>query len=656
MNAPPSEPLIGASRPSPSRKPLIVALALAALVVVSFWPASNAGFIRFDDPEYVFENPHVLSGLNASSVTWAFTTYHASNWHPLTWLSLMLDVQLIGADPVVFHISALLWHAANTVLLFFLLRKLTGAFWRSAFVAALFAVHPLHVESVAWISERKDLLSTFFFLAAIWAWLNSLGVGPGGVAAQRVANQTSGSKSWYIGALVLFSLGLMAKPMIVTLPFVLLLLDHWPLNRWSRKAARSLLLEKAPFLGLSALSCFLTMMAQSRGGAVKSLHDFSFLERLGNAAVSYGRYLWKTIWPVDLAVFYPHPGAWPIGLVIAAVLLIAGMSVAAWAVRRTHPWVFTGWFWYVGMLVPVLGVVQVGIQSMADRYSYVPLIGVFILAAWTVGEWARSRVEAQAPLRFLAAVILVACSGLTWRQSALWLNDETLFSHALRVTKDNVLAHNNLADYLLRQGRPTEAIPHLQAVLRLQPDYYYAHNNLGSALTQIGQYEQALASIRRALDLNPQYALSHLNLADTLTLLGRSAEAHQAYARAVEIDPRLAAAYNNWAGLFYREEKFQEAVEKYRLAVQLNPNLVPARAGLARALANTGALQAAASEYAQVIALAPQSPRLRVDAARVLLQLGLTNDALRELGAALSLEPDHQAATALLQSIGVNRR
>lgn len=655
MNAPPSTQASEAATSSPSRKPLVVALALAALVVVSFWPVSNASYIRFDDPEYVFENAHVLSGLNSGSLAWAFTTYHAANWHPITWLSLMLDVQLLGADPGVFHLSALIWHAINTVLLFFLLRRLTGAFWRSAFVAALFAVHPLHVESVAWISERKDLLSTFFLLLTIWAYANYV------TLRQRASAHTSEATPqnpwyWFAGALLLFALGLMAKPMVVTLPFVLLLLDHWPLRRWSVRTASHLVLEKAPFLFLSAISCFVTVVAQSKGEAVKSLHEFPFLERLGNASVSYVRYLWKTVWPLDLAIFYPHPGAWPVGLVVVAILFVVGMSLAAWNLRHRHGWLFTGWFWYVGMLVPVLGVVQVGIQSMADRYSYVPLIGIFILGTWAVGEWGRRRVDAQGPLRFLAVLILIVCTGLTWRQSSLWLNDETLFSHALRVTKDNVLAHNNLADYLLRQGRPAEAIPHFKETLRLQPNYYYAANNLGSALTQIGRYDEALASIRRALELNPRYALSHLNLADTLTLMGKFPEAHQSYARAVELDPRMAAAYNNWGGLFFRENRFQEAVEKYEVAVKLSPNLIPAWGGLARSLTSAGALPRAAAAYAQAITLAPESPRFRVDAARVLLQLGRTNDALQELSAAVTLEPGYRAATELLQSLGARPR
>lgn len=625
----------------PSRKPLFAALTLAALVIISFWPVSNASFVHFDDPDYASQNPRVLSGLTFAGVRWAFTTFHAGNWHPLTWISLMADVQLLGPDPAVFHLGNLLWHAANTVLVFFVLRALTGAFWRAVFAAALFAIHPLHVESVAWISERKDVLSTFFLLLTLGAYAKFAG-SPVQIPARRGA---------YGVALVFFALGLMAKPMLVTVPLLLLLLDWWPLNRWSRQAAGGLILEKIPFLMLSALSSAVTVLAQQAGGAVKSLEQFPLSERLGNAAVSFARYLWKTVWPAELAIFYPHPGAWPSWQVWMSVALVGGISMVAWVWRRRWGWLFTGWFWFLGTLVPVLGVVQVGIQSIADRYTYVPLIGIFVAVVWGGAEWMGARPVLRRPLVAAAVLVLIVCAALTWRQSARWLNDETLFSHAIAVTRDNVLAHNNLADYLLRQGRAAEAIPHFQEVTRLQPDYYYAHNNLGSALTQSGRLEEALASIRRAQHLNPHYPLTYLNLGDTLSYLGRFTEAHEAYKQALKLDPKMAAAYNNWAALFFREKRFQEAADRYQMAIQLNPGLSPARVGFARALASAGALQPAATAYLEALKLAPQDPRLRIDYARVLLQTGQTNEAVKELRMALDLDPGHVPAQALLQSL-----
>lgn len=625
------------------RQPIIVCLLLAVITALAFAPLTNAGFINYDDPEYVAANPHVLAGLTAEGFRWAFTTFHAGNWHPLTWISLMLDVQLLGADPVIFHVMNLLWHIANAVLVFALFRALTGKFWLCAWVAAIFAIHPLHVESVAWISERKDVVSTFCFLLALINYHRF---------TSAVANPKSGNSAlWYALSLGSFALGLLAKPMLVTLPCVLLLLDWWPLQRWSAKKSRSLLLEKVPFFLVSAACAFATVVAQQRGGAVRTLEQFAIGERLSNAAVSYVRYLGKTFWPTDLAIFYPHPGAWPLPIVLLSVVLLVGISLAAWLLRGRYGWLFTGWFWFAGMLVPVSGVIQVGIQAMADRYMYVPLIGLSLAVGWSAWHLGISRPGIQRLLSVLGWGSVAICFVLTSQQAGFWRNDEALFRHTIQVTKDNALAHNNLADYLLANNRPGEAMPHYREVLRLDPKYYHALNNLGTALAQTGDSEQALASIRRAIEINTNYLPAYLNLADTLARMGRNKEAAAAYQAVLARDTGSAAAHNNWAGLLAREGRLQEAVQHYRSAVQVNPQLVPAWVGLARTLIGSGDLRQAAEAFATAVSLLPNDPQLRVESAQNWLHLGQTNNALQELNTALSLQPDFAAARSLLNTL-----
>ena len=463
----------------------IVCLLLALITLLVYLPVRHHEFLNYDDGGYVTENPMVQSGLTWAGVKWAFTTGELSNWHPLAWLSHMLDCQLFGLDAGSHHLVNVVYHAVNAVLLFLLLLRLTGAFWQSAFVAALFAWHPLRVESVAWVAERKDVLSAFFGLLALTAYVCHV---EGRKQRAAAPAQAPDARAWTLGyalALVFFALGLMAKPMLVTLPLVLVLLDYWPLRRipdialWDRRWL-ALVREKWPFFALTAASCVVTFLAQQRGGAVTNLEWYPLQLRLENSVVSYASYLLKLVWPVDLAVIYPLPQEIPAGQILAAVATLAVISWLVWRFRHCCPYLLTGWLWFLVMLVPVIGLVQVGFQSMADRYTYLPLIGVVMGITFGIGDWvARSKFKPLMPMLMLAAgLVLAGCLAATARQLRFWQNSETLFAHSLAVTKDNSIARNGLGLAFLRQGRVHEAIVQIQKALEFRPRNIEALNNL----------------------------------------------------------------------------------------------------------------------------------------------------------------------------------
>jgi len=490
-----------------------VCLVLVALTLGVFIQTRNHQFLHFDDPLYVTENPHVKEGLTGRNIAWAFTTFAASNWHPLTWLSHMLDVEFFGVNPGAHHLVNTLLHTINAMLLFFVLARLTGAPGCSAFVAALFAVHPLHVESVAWISERKDLLSTLFGFLMIWAY--------GWYSAKPSVKRHS-----LVG--VLFVLSLLSKPMWVTAPFLLLLLDLWPLQRLKGSPSEvdpsclpvpqfplpHLLTEKIPLLLLSAASSVITVVAQSRGGALNSLERLSLGARIENVFISYGRYLGKTFWPSALAAYYPQaqagPPAWQ---VVGALLLLLAITVLALRQVRTMPWLPVGWFWFLGTLVPVIGLVQVGSQAIADRYTYLPIIGIFIAVAWSAERIARGAPRMKVAMRLAAIVIVVMFSVVTFRQVGYWKDQESLFRHAIAVTQENGRAHHILSQDLAVKGKIEEALFHAREAVRLDPNNARAHKNLGYMLYRVGMVDEAIAEFQRAISLQPDYAEAHGNLA-----------------------------------------------------------------------------------------------------------------------------------------------
>ncbi|MCL6582232.1 MAG: tetratricopeptide repeat protein [bacterium] len=508
-------------------KQILIAIALVSLTLTAFVKVCGCGFVNFDDHQFVVENDHIKAGLTGHGIKWAFTTLHGGNYIPLTWLSHMIDCQLFGLNPAGHHLSNLLFHLANTLLLFWVLHLISAALWPSALVAALFALHPLRVESVAWIAERKDVLSTFLGMLTIWAWA-------------RYSRLPTLRR--YLVAFAFFCLGLLAKPMLVSLPLVLLLLDHWPLNRFPKAGVSagliSLVLEKLPLLAISGIVSLVTLIAQHRAGAVASLKAIPLKVRLINALVSYGRYLVKLIWPNQFAVFYPYPMSWPWWQVAASALLIVGLSALAVAVAKTQPYLLVGWLWYLITLLPVIGLVQVGRQSMADRYTYVPSIGLLIMAVWAAFEltakWCRR--YQIATLSASASAVILYLMICTAHQVRYWKNSLTLFEHALAVTANNYLAHYNLGVALAAEGRYQEAAIHYAEAIRIKPDYACAHNNLGFVLSKQKKLTEAEAHYRQAIKIKPDWALAHYNLGCLLAAQGRFDEADAHYRMAQKLE------------------------------------------------------------------------------------------------------------------------
>jgi hypothetical protein len=500
------------------RRDWLACLVLALATLAAYGPVGSAGFINLDDPQYVFDNPHVATGLRWENVAWAFTSPHVANWHPLTGLSHMLDCQLFGLDAGAHHWVNLVLHIANALLLFLVLRAMTGRFWPSGFVAALFALHPLHVESVAWISERKDVLSTLFWLlttAAYVRYVRQRGVGAYGLA------------------LALFALGLMAKPMLVTLPFVLLLLDYWPLRRLGaasmseagqavpqRETARRLLSEKVPFFALSLASIVMTLIFQRSSDAVVPLTAMPIATRLANAAISYVTYLVQTFWPFELAVYYPLPRVTDLGRAFGAALLLVGVSAGVLRAARRRPYLTVGWLWYLGTLVPVIGLVQVGGHAMADRYTYVPLIGVFIMLAWGIPETLGKRRHGRAVIAVLSLGTLLILGAASRRQVGYWTDSERLFRHALEVTTENARAHYSLGLALAASGRTGEALDQYRETLRIERAYPAAHYQLGVLFEREGRIEEAKREYQRELKKFPGNGYAHNNLGVMLSRLG----------------------------------------------------------------------------------------------------------------------------------------
>ncbi|HEX4263606.1 MAG TPA: tetratricopeptide repeat protein [Verrucomicrobiae bacterium] len=557
-------------------RPRTICLLLALVTVLVYSPVRHAAFVVFDDPDYVGDN-HVQAGLTWAGVKWAFTTWHASNWHPLTWLSHMVDASLFGPNSGAQHLVNVLFHAANALLLFLLLFRATSKLWPAAMVAALFAWHPLHVESVAWVSERKDVLSTFFGLLAVMAYARF----------SRRDRQGPSSKSWYVGAVVLFALSLMAKPMLVTLPFVLLLLDIWPLERWRSFETRNvprLLLEKAPFLLLTLASCVVTFLAQ-RSVAVMSLEQRPLGLRLANALVSYVEYLGKMIWPARLAVIYPLPDEIPMWQIVGGAVILAAISWMAWAARKTRPYLLVGWLLYLGTLVPVIGLVQVGGQAFADRYTYVPSIGIFIALAYGAADLAvRFRIPRIATAA-IATLVLAANLFGTERQLAFWQSSETLFTHAIELTKKNAVAHLNLGVALEQDNRQPEALKEYRAAVQIDPHRFQSHNNLANLLATMGSRDEALKEYLEALRLNPNAALAHVNLGTLYVDMGRFDDAMREYSEAARLAPEDPRPHYLIGKVSLRRRQSGEAVKYFREALLLGPNDFQTLTWLARVLA-----------------------------------------------------------------------
>ena len=611
---------------------------LLMLVGAVYAPVAGFDFVSYDDGVYVYANPPVREGLSRSGVRWALTTRHAANWHPLTWLSHMLDVSLLGTAPGRHHLSSLAWHLVNALLVFMALRGLTGRGRLALLVAAAFALHPLQVESVAWVAQRKSLVSTMFWLLTLWAY---------GVYARR-----PGLRSYSLVVCGLCA-GLMAKPMAVTLPCVLLLMDAWPLGRWVKVPKGRLVAEKLPLLLPVAVACSLTLWAQQGGGALRPLAEYPLATRLGHAVTAYAAYLQKAFWPFSLAVHYPHPGPPGTAVLAGAVALLTAITALALGLRRRAPYLLIGWLWFVGTLVPVIGLVQVGTQAMADRYFYVPCLGLFTAVVWGGAALARRGRTAARGLA-LAAVVVLACSALrTARHLPVWTNSETLYRHALAVTAANDLAHNNLGMVLLDRGETAAAATHFRAALTIRPLYAQAANNLGITLLADGRAAAAVAQLQQVLKRHPAYRDARFNLALALTAAGRTEAAQRQYTQLLERAPDDAGAHNNLAALYMQQENWPAAANHYRRALVLKPGAADVLSNLGVALWQQGRAEAALDVFKQAVRRDPASVTALHNLARIQLALGDRQGAAAHLARALRLAPQRRDLQRTLEAMRV---
>ena len=655
----------------------IIYLFLVLITLAVFWQVHSFDFVRYDDDKYVTENRHVQSGLTKNSIFWAFTSIDENNWHPLTWLSHILDYLLYGPNPAGHHLTNLFLHIINTLLLFFILKRMTGFNWRSAFVAALFAIHPLHVESVAWVAERKDVLSTLFFMLTLLSYVNY-------VKRPRFYQ--------YVAALLFFILGLMSKPMLVTLPFVLLLLDFWPLGRLqfgksilntsptslqttpsvdAKNYNIGLIIEKIPLFILSAASIGITLYAQWTG--IAPIQSLPVGTRISNALVSFISYMVQMIWPVNLAVFYPYLDVIPVWQVGGSILLLIMITLIALRSVRRCPYVMTGWLWYLGTLVPVIGLVQVGNQSMADRYTYIPMIGLFMIIAWLVpdllAKWRYNHIALAASATFVIAVLMT----VSILQVRHWRDSATLFEHALSVTKNNYVMHNNLGASLAEKGKYGDAVLHYTEALRIKPDDFESRYNLANALARQGKLEESLSQYAEALRIQPDAAAVHNNMGIALSYLGRTDEAVIHFREALRIKPEFHDAELNLKTALNRQVKprqnipeiankqpadlksaegrmqvglslFQkgrldEAIPEFEEALRLNPNIAAAHISLGLIMAQKRNFDKAIHHFRMAIQIKPDLPEAHNSLGVALTYKGQLDEAITQFEEALLINP-----------------
>lgn len=603
---------------------------LAVLVFLVFGQTFGHRFINFDDNTYVYDNPRIESGLDLEGIVWAFTHVHSDNWHPLTTISHMADCQIYGLWAGGHHLTNVVLHAAAVVLLFFALRELTGTFWRSAFVAAVFAVHPLRVESVAWVAERKDVLSGLFFMLTLWAYARYV--------------RRPGNRRGYAMVVVWFVAGLMSKPMLVTVPFVLLLLDYWPLGRLQRTAQLPrLLVEKLPLMVFSFLSCVATLYSQT--STIRPLDDFPIPIRMENALVAYTAYLGKMIYPARLVVFYPlWKGGWPMWEVVLAGLLLGGLTVLAWVLRRKHPVMLVGWCWFLGMLVPVIGLVRVGVQAYADRYTYLPMIGPVMVLAWVAADSAEKWRYRKVMLGGVAAVLLGVLTAAGHRQTSHWRDDMTLWTYVLGCSRDNYVAHNNLGMALLLGQRVEEAEDQFHKSLAANPIFAKAFHNLGCIRMVQQRWEEAVAFFQKAVELEPSMAETRINMGNVLSKLGRLEEAAAQYRQALDTRPGYPEAHNNLGNLYMMKGRRDEAEAEYREALRLKPGYSEAHNNLGNALVERGRKEEGVVHLREVLRLNPANPEVMINLGWTLFELGYVEESVAQFREALRLRPDYPQA------------
>jgi len=631
----------------------IVGVLLVLVMIAVFSQSTRHGFINYDDPAYVAENHHVKVGLTLDGMRWAFTTFHAANWHPVTWLSHMLDCTLYGLKPAGHHLTNILFHIANTLLLLYLLYHATGKYWQSLFVAALFALHPLHIESVAWIAERKDLISTFFMLVTL-------------IFYGRFVRRSG--PLLYVLSIIAYALGLMSKPMLVTLPFVMLLWDFWPLGRLPFKKQRTengphvlhtnyplatplrLVLEKIPFFILTLASCIVTYAAQNKSGAVAEARFSPLLFRIINALLSYVRYIANMFYPHNLAVIYPLPTTLTIAEGLMAGFALLGMSYLVYRLTKSHEYLLTGWLWYLGTLVPVIGLVQVGKQAMADRYTYIPLIGLFIMVAWGVPallqKWRyRCIVLPTAAILFLAILTIG-----TWIQLSYWRNGVRLFSHATEAVPGNYIAYRILGDALSERGAFAEAERSFKESLRICPDDDRTHTEWGAALAKQKRIDEAIDHFTAALLINPDSADAHYNLGIMLAEKGRITESISHYLEAIRISPDRGDAHMNLGSVYLKEGKLMEALYQYQQASRIDPGNVEINYSLGLTYGMQGNLNESVRYFRAALRNQPDFLEARYNLGIALVRTGALDEGILHFKEVLRINPNFEEARKTLEA------
>lgn len=666
-----------------SRHDLFIYLGLTVMILIVFWPVASFDFVDYDDFHYILKNPHLKDGLSWEAIWWALTAdliAHSPNadyWIPMTFLSHLLAVELFGLNPAGHHLMNLALHVINTLLLFWVLRRTTGALWQSAFVAALFAIHPLHVESVAWVTERKDVLSTLFFMLTLIAYI-------------RYTEQPGVGR--YILIAVSFSLGLMAKPMLITLPMVLLLFDNWPLRRltWAKGEVPhkvwNLTLEKIPLFLLTIVPIVTTYVAQQRGGALVSLENYPFWIRVGNAIVSYGSYIREMVWPFDLAVFYTHPGdTLSIWKPMGGAIFLGGVSVVVIRWREKFPYLFTGWFWYLGILAPVIGIVQTGFQGMADRYTYISLIGLFIMAVWGITDGVASLQYRKIFLATSGGFVLLALMVCAKIQVRYWQNTITLFEHAVEVSEENYLAQQNLGWALLKKWRFDEAIHHLtrsyeliandhnvqrnfknvdrylihfdqvikgvKGILKLEEGSTEIHSRLGIIYYNFGHSEDAIQEFLMAIRLKPNDADVHNNLGIAYQSLGRSQDAARELQKTLTLRPNFPEAHRNLGIVYSKLGRPEHAIREFETAIRQKQNYVEAFNNLGVVQQERGELDEAIEAFNTALIYQPDNAKIHYNLAQAYRQKGKFKDAIKAYNRALEIRPNYAKAREGLMAL-----
>lgn len=604
----------------------VVMIAVAVATLVAYVPVLSASFINYDDLDYITKNPVVPGGLTVHGLGWAFTTGHMANWHPLAWVSHMIDASLFGLNPTGHHLTSVLLHAVNTWLVARFVFEATGARWRSLIVAALFGLHPLHVESVAWVSERKDVLCALFWLSASIVWVRW---------TKRRARLD------YAATVLLFACALASKPMAVTFPFALLLFDVWPLERSKVIGARRALVEKAPLFLLSVLSSVVTYVVQRNGGAMDVDEPMVLRARVANAFVAYARYVGKTLVPVDLAIIYPHPvGGWPPWVVGAAVLGFIAVSVVCVRRLAKQPWLFVGWAFFLGVLAPTIGIVQVGAQSMADRYTYLPSLGLFLAGVWTAGDYLARRNNVTTPVVAVTGLVMAMYAALTYRQAGYFKDGVTVFRHAIAVTSPNVVANARLGSALSKEGRFDEAERAYRAALAIAPASAANHAELGGLLVHMRRLDEAIAQDQEAIRLQPNLAMAHYNLGLALLKRHELAPALAHLELAVKISPKSPESHTGFGLGLSEAGRLDDAMAELQTAIRLSPHgTLDARNGLAIALVRAGRLGEALAMFQTIVAADPSQPLAHANLGNALVDSGRVDEGIAELSLAVRLEP-----------------